>query len=119
MKLDHLVILLSDTERCLPFYEQLLPLVGFTRVRDHVFANDEAVHLDFRQASEPDKGYHRYAPGLNHLAFVAENCDRIVEVADAMAAAGFDVPEIQSYDDGSALFLRDHDGMRVEIGCYD
>jgi hypothetical protein len=33
----------------------------------------------------------------------------------AMAEAGFEVPEIQEFPDGSALFLKDADGMRIEI----
>ena len=36
-----------------------------------------------------------------------------------MAAAGFAMPEIQDYPDGSAIFFRDAEGMRVEVGTYD
>lgn len=116
MKLDHIVILLSDVDRCLPFYEALLPLLGFSKTRDHVFANDEGIHLDFRSAAEPDRGYHRYAPGLNHMGFTARDRTQIERIGKAMLAAGFEVPEIQEFEDGSALFLKDNDGMRIEIG---
>lgn len=118
MKLDHIVLFLSDVDRCLPFYEALLPKLGFEKLRDHVFVNDEALHLDFRHASEPERGYHRYAPGLNHLGFTAESREQIEAVGQVMAAAGFDVPEIQQFPDGVAMFLRDLDGMRVELGTY-
>ncbi|MGK7294761.1 MAG: VOC family protein [Candidatus Wenzhouxiangella sp. M2_3B_020] len=116
MKLDHIVLFLSDMERCVPFYDALLPLLGFEKLREHVYANGEAVHFDLRPASEPGRGYHRFAPGLNHIAFTADSRDRIVEIRDAMAAGGFEVPEIQEFSDGSAMFLRDLDGMRVEVG---
>lgn len=119
MKLDHIVLYLSDLDRCLPFYDLLLPLLGFEKSRDHVFVNAEAIHFDLRQASEPERGYHRYAPGLNHLAFIADSREQIDETATAMAAAGFDVPAFQQFSDGEALFLRDFDGMRVELGVYD
>ena len=119
MKLDHIVLFLSDLDRCVPFYDQLLPLLGFEKIRDHVFANAEAIHFDLRPASEPERDYHRYAPGLNHLAFTAESLDQIVKISETMAAAGFSIPEIQQFPDGSALFLRDLDGMRVELGVYD
>lgn len=118
MKLDHIVLFLSDLERCMPFYDRLLPMLGFEKTRDHVFANAEAIHFDLRQATEPERGYHRYAPGLNHLAFTADSLEQIVETAEAMAEAGFDVPEIQQFPDGRALFLRDVDGMRIELGTY-
>ena len=116
MKLDHIVLYLSDMERCVPFYDALLPQLGFEKLRDHVYANAESIHFDLRPASEPERGYHRYAPGLNHIAFTADSRERIVEIRDAMAAAGFEVPEIQEFSDGSAIFLRDLDGMRVEVG---
>ena len=118
MKLDHLVILLADLEAHLPFYEALLPLLGFRRTRDHVFGNDDEVYLDFRQAEEPERGYARYAPGLNHIGFAADSRERIEEIRTAMAAAGYEVPDIQEFPDGSAIFFKDPEGMRVEVGCY-
>lgn len=119
MKLDHIVLFLSDLDRCLPFYDRLLPLLGFEKLRDHVFANAEAIHFDLRLSTEPEHGYHRYAPGLNHLAFTADSLEQIVETGEVMAAAGFEVPEIQKFSDGHALFLRDADGMRIELGVYN
>jgi hypothetical protein len=35
-----------------------------------------------------------------------------------VADAGFEVPAIQEFPDGSALFLKDADGMRIEVGMY-
>lgn len=118
MKLDHVVIFLSDLDKCLGFYEALLPTLGFSKTRDHVFANAEGIHLDLRAASEPEHGYHHYAPGLNHMGFAAIDRQQIERIGEEMAAAGFVVPEIQEFDDGSALFLKDRDGMRIEVGRY-
>ena len=118
MKLDHIVILLSDMNRCIGFYEALLPLLGFSRTRDHVFANDEGIHLDFRAAGDSDHGYNRHAPGLNHMGFTAQDRAQIERIGKAMMAAGFEVPEIQEFADGSAIFFKDHDGMRIEVGAY-
>ncbi|MEX2500355.1 MAG: VOC family protein [Wenzhouxiangellaceae bacterium] len=119
MKLDHIVLFLSNLNRCVPFYDRLLPLLGFRKLREHVYVNADSIHFDLRPASEPERGYHRYAPGLNHLAFTAESREQMIEVRDAMAAAGFEVPDVQRFSDGSAIFLRDLDGMRVEIGVSD
>lgn len=118
MKLDHLVILLSDLESSLPFYETLLPLLGFSKSREHVWGNEEGTYLDFRQAQQPEHGYQRFAPGLNHMGFAAPDRETIERIGQAMADAGFEVPAIQEFPDGSALFLKDADGMRIEVGMY-
>lgn len=116
MKLDHIVILLSDLEQGMAFYETLLPLIGFQKTRDHVYGNAEAIYLDFRQAGDTEHRYQRFAPGLNHIGFSAPNVEAIMDIRTKMGDAGFEVPEVQSFDEGRALFLKDTDGMRVEIG---
>lgn len=118
MKLDHIVILLADLEAGLPFYETLLPLIGFTRTRDHVWGNPDGVHLDLKQAGQPDHRYERHGPGLNHIGFTAPDREAIETVRQAMAVAGFEVAEIQEFGDGSALFLKDREGMRIEVASY-
>lgn len=118
MKLDHIVVLLGDLSKGLPFYEALLPLVGFSKVRDYVFVNAEKLYLDIRQAPDLSHEYRRHAPGLNHLGFAAQNLGAIVDVQRKMRMAGFDVAEIQSFGEGRALFLKDLDGMRIEV-AYD
>lgn len=118
MKMDHVVIYLSDLEVNIAFYDVLLPLIGFQKNRDHVFSNEDGNYLDFRQATMPDYGYERFAPGLNHIGFAADNRDAVVAIRESMKDAGFDVPAIQEFPDGSAVFFRDADGMRIEIGSY-
>jgi len=118
MKMDHLVILLSKLEANLGFYETLLPLIGFEKVREHVFANADGNYLDFKQAPDVEHEYRRAAPGLNHIGFTAQNRDAIVAIRDNMASSGFEVPEIQEFPDGSAIFFKDNDGMRIEVACY-
>ncbi len=118
MKLDHIVILLADLENGLPFYQTLLPLIGFSKTRDHVFGNKDDVFLDLKQATQADHQYKRHAPGLNHIGFTAASRDAVEAVQQAMSAAGFEVPQIQEFPDGSALFLKDSDGMRIEVASY-
>jgi len=116
--MDHLVILLSDLDAGLPFYQTLLPLLGFRRDRDHVYRSDQGLALDLRQAGDPERGHARHAPGVNHLGFTVADHEAIDAIAAKMADAGFDVPAIQAFDDGHALFLPDGDGLRFEISCY-
>ena len=118
MKLDHIVIALADIDQTIGFYEALLPLIGFSRERDHVFGNADGVYLDFRQAEFPEQAYHRYAPGLNHMGFTATDRDALHEVRRAMKLAGFDVPDLQHFSDGDALFFKDDEGMRIEVASY-
>ena len=118
MKLDHIVLLVSDLAASLPYYETLLPLLGFTKSRDHVFGNEDGVYLDFKEATEPGDGYRRYGVGLNHMGFTAPSREAVEEIAAAMKAAGFEVPERQQLGSLYALFMKDRDGMRVEITWY-
>jgi lactoylglutathione lyase len=119
MKMDHVVIYLSDLVASIGFYDTLLPLIGFQKDRDHVFGNSDGNYLDFRQATMPDHRYERFAPGLNHIGFAADSRDTVVAIKESMRDAGFDVAAIQEFPDGSALFLKDADGMRIEIGSYN
>ena len=118
MQLDHIVLLLGDLKASLPYYETLLPLLGFSKSRDHVWGNEHGVYLDFKQAGEVGDGYRRHGVGLNHLGFTAPSRDELDRVAAAMAAAGFDVPEVQDFGDAQALFMKDRDGIRFEISVY-
>ena len=118
MRLDHIVLMLSDLEASLPYYEALLPLIGFARTRDHVWGNADGVHLDFKQASDADEGYRRYGVGLNHIGFTAPSRAIVDEIGATMRAAGFDVPEPQDFGEAYALFMKDRDGIRFEIAAY-
>ena len=115
MKLDHMVIMVRSLEASLPWYETLLGLIGFTKSRNYVWANEDGVAIDLQQAKAETSDYERYAPGLNHLGFTASALDA---VRQGMADAGFEVPEKQHFEGETATFFRDPDGMRVEITGY-
>ena len=42
----------------------------------------------------------------------------VVRIRDAMREAGFPAPEIQDLGGATALFMKDPDGLRVEITHY-
>ena len=52
---------------------------------------------------------------MHHLAVRAGSRAAVDEVARAMAAAGFEVPAAQELDGAYALFMKDRDGIRVEV----
>jgi catechol 2,3-dioxygenase-like lactoylglutathione lyase family enzyme len=119
MKFDHVVLAASDLDASLPWYAAVLSAIGFVKSRDHVWINDAGQAVELRQATEPQPGYRRHGVGMNHIAFTAPSLAAIEEVAAAVSAAGFDVPEVQSFGAERALFLKDRDGMRIELTAYD
>ena len=118
MKLDHVVLLVGSLERSLPYYETLLPLLGFSKSREHVWGNADGVYLDFKEARPGLPGYERYGAGLNHLGFTAPDMASLERVRTTMAAAGFEVPEVQRFGADTALFMKDPDGLRFEVAVY-
>ena len=118
MKLDHLVIMVRDLEVSLPWYGALLGLIGFSKTRDHVWGNEDGTYIDLKKANEDTRDYARYGPGLNHLGFTAPDRPALDAVRDGMAAAGFEVPEVQQIANMTATFFRDPDGMRIEVTVY-
>ena len=119
MKLDHMVVMVRSLERSLAWYDTMLGLLGFTKTRDHVWASDDGLSIDVKQAKSGTADYERYGPGLNHLGFTAADEGALDAVRRGMADAGFEVPDKQHFDGETATFFRDPDGMRVEVTVYD
>ena len=119
MKLDHLVVMVRSLEASLPWYSAMLGLLRFDKTRDHVWANEDGVAIDLKQADTDTRDYARYAPGLNHLGFTAPDRAALDAVRDGMEAAGFVVPELQEFEGETATFFRDPEGMRIEVTVYD
>lgn len=118
MKLDHVTLLVGSLEASMPYYEALLPLLGFGKRRDHVWTDGDGFFFQFLAAKEGLPGYERFGPGMNHLGFGAPDAATVHRVREAMAAAGFPVPEIQTLGGATALFMKDPDGIRFEITHY-
>ena len=118
MKMDHLVLLLGDLQASLPYYDTLLPLLGFTRAPPHDYVNEDGLHIDLKQAGDPAHAYMRQGVGLNHLGFTAPDRAAIDHLRATMAAAGFPVPEVQHFGGDVAVFMKDRDGIRFEITAY-
>lgn len=118
MDFDHAVLLASDLEASLPWYDAVMSALGFRKSRDYVWVNDKGQALELRQAGEPEPGYRRHGPGMNHIAFQAPDRAALDAAADQVRAAGFDVPDVQHFGPDVSLFLKDRDGIRVEIAVY-
>ncbi len=117
MQLDHMVVLVRSLERSLPWYSAMLGAIGFEKTRDHVWYNG-LVAIDLKEAEAGTRDYERRGPGLNHLGFTAPDRSALDAVRAAMAEAGFEVPDVQTFGAEQATFFKDPDGMRVEVTVY-
>ena len=118
MRIDHITLLVSSLERSMPYYEHLLPLLGFTKLKPHVWTDRQGFYFQFLQAKPDTPPYERYGAGMNHLGFGASSEEQVHAIRGAMQAAGFDVPAIQQLGGATALFMKDPDGIRFEISHY-
>ena len=132
---DHIQITVKDMSVAEPFYDQLLPLLGFdiqmksaAVILKHEFHVVEYTHprLSFAITS-PRKAFagdsvHRRRPGaLHHLAFKAESraeVDRLYselqEIGATIVSAPREYPEY-SPPGYYALYFKDPDGIKYEI----
>lgn len=118
MKIDHVTLLVSSLDRSMPYYDHLLPLVGFSKTRDHVWTDGNGFFFQFLQAKAGTSPYERYGAGMNHLGFGASSPDEVHAIRASMRDAGFEVPDVQDLRGAIALFMKDPDGMRFEITYY-
>ena len=118
MKIDHVTLLVSSLEASVPYYDCLLPLLGFSKQRDHIWADGDGFFLQFLQARPGTSPYERHGAGMNHLGFGAASAGQVAAIRQAMADAGFAPPDLQHIGGATALFMKDPDGIRFEITHY-
>src|SRR5689334_2354608 len=102
----------------MPYYDRLLPLLGFDKLRDHVWSNGRGFFFQFRQAAAGTSPYERYGAGMNHLGFGVSSPDEVHAIRRRMLDHGFEVPDIQNLNGAVALFMKDPDGIRFEVTYY-
>jgi len=116
--LDHLTILSRSPDAAAAFYGFLLPRLGFTQKKPHIWANAAGLHIQFGKAKEGTGEYGRYAPGLNHFGFAAPSPETVQALAAELAEAGIEA-RLQTFAPGiTALFIPDPDGLRIEYTYY-
>jgi lactoylglutathione lyase len=118
LKIDHITVLVKSLEVSMPYYSSLLELLGYSKLRDYVWSDNEGFFLQFSQAKSGTFDYERYGVGMNHLGFAAPSVQFVKDVQMKMRKSGFEAPEIQDFDGVKALFMKDPDGIRFEITYY-
>lgn len=134
--IDHIQITVKDMSVALPFYDKLMPLLGFDLekrinavVHAHEFHVVEYIHpqlaFGINSPREPfaHETVHRRKPGaLHHLAFKVESkaeVDRLAVELERIGANIVDGPCLfpQHGSDYYAVFFKDPDGIKYEIVC--
>jgi catechol 2,3-dioxygenase-like lactoylglutathione lyase family enzyme len=137
--IDHIEITVSDMRTAVPFYDKLLPLLGFDlQKRSHAVIEDHEKHvvsyehprLGFTITS-PRKAFigeamNRRKPGaLHHLAFRAASRDEVDRLYSQLVRIGATIVspprEYPEYTPPGcyAVFFKDPDGIKYEIVCIE
>lgn len=134
---NHIQITVRDMDVAVPFYDRLLPLLGFDPrkrasavIEAHEFHVVEYSHPRLAFAiTSPRKAFageavHRRRPGaLHHLAFKAESRAEVNRLHLALREIGaVIVSEPREYPEYTpehyyALFFKDLEGIKYEIVC--
>jgi catechol 2,3-dioxygenase-like lactoylglutathione lyase family enzyme len=137
--IDHIEITVKDMSIAVPFYDKLLPLLGFdiqSRVSVEMAEHDKHVvqyshpRLGFaitspRRAFMDDTMNRRKPGALHHLAFKASSraeVDRLHSELKRIGATIVNPPrEYLEYTPPSyyALFFKDPEGIKYEIVCTE
>ena len=136
--IDHIQITVKDMSIAVPFYEKLLPLLGFDPkkkagavIEDHEFhvVEWQNPRLCFaitspRKAFEHDTINRRKPGALHHLAFKASSRAEIDRLHDDLKAIGANIvsppQEYPEYTPAGyyALYFKDLEGIKYEVVCH-
>jgi glyoxylase I family protein len=122
----HLDLVVSSTERSLPFYRELLEPLGYARLGEVVGERGETIWyiagggtvVGVREA-QTRGDYDRYRVGVHHVAFEAASREVVDERHRWLVERGAAIespPKEYAYIPGYyAFFFYDPDGIKLEI----
>lgn len=136
--IDHIQITVKDMSVAVPFYDKLMPLLGFDLqkkaggvIEKHEFHVVEYAHPNFCFAITSPRGafkddtINRRKPGaLHHLAFRAKSRAEVDNLYTELQAIGATIVapprEYPEYAPPGyyALFFKDIEGIKYEIVCH-
>ena len=132
--IDHITITVKDLKIAEPFYDKLLPILGFNL--DHKFKGTVVEHeYDVVEYCHPlllfaiisprkvfeDDTIHRRKPGaLHHLAFKAKSRDEVDKLYLEIKEIGANIVDKPTFypqhgESYYALFFKDLEGIKYEI----
>jgi catechol 2,3-dioxygenase-like lactoylglutathione lyase family enzyme len=135
----HVDLVVSDAERSLGFYRELLGPLGWHGVSNQTGEQGETIHylygpgssIGLRESPSGPSGLpvDRYCVGLHHLCLEAPDHDALEQAAERLRGLGATITDgprhFPEYREGyHALFFQDPDGLKLELvwtpqGTYD
>jgi glyoxylase I family protein len=130
--INHLALTVRDLDRSTEFYDKVLGFMGYARV-EVPEATQQAMKTRLLAWASPNgsitlrpatgeaasKAHDGKAPGLNHLAFNAENradVEKLHSLLQEMGARILDAPAEYSYFPGYyAVYFSDPNGFKLEF----
>ena len=127
--IDHLDLVVTDLDRSLRFYVELLRPLGYVRTAEIEGEQGERVvyvgrpggsgSVSVREA-KGRREYDRYDVGIHHIAFSANRRSTVDERAEWLRANGHEIEsepaEYDRYSPGYyAVFFYDPDGIKLEV----
>ncbi len=121
MFIEHVNLTVTDLDRSIAFYSDLLDLhvrwkglVDADRLGAHV--GDDRHYLALFEAKAPGEVDHDYLrPGVNHFGFVVDDLD---EARRRLATLGATIHLEGEYEPGRRIYFMDPDGYEVELVAY-
>jgi catechol 2,3-dioxygenase-like lactoylglutathione lyase family enzyme len=121
MHLEHVNVTVSDLDRAVAFYCDLLGLrvrwkgdIGGGLLGAHV--GDDQQYLALFEGAEETPVHLDYGrPGLNHVGFVVDDLDSARARAEELGAT---IHHQAEYDPGRRVYLTDPDGNEIELVAY-
>ena len=126
-KISHINLSVSNMNRSIVFYDELLFSLGFTKGLDE--SGDwgavrgykgEGIELEIIHEKDIEyKEFNRYV-GLNHIAFEVDNREKVSEMFELVKRLGVEITrEPKEYPEYTekyyAFYFRDPDGIPLEI----
>ena len=121
MRLEHVNLAVSDLDRSIAFYCELLDLsvrwkgpIDEERIGAHV--GDERSYIALFEAATAGTVALDYGrPGINHFGFVVDDLDESRRRVEALGAT---VHREADYEPGRRIYFLDPDGHEVELVEY-
>lgn len=125
--IDHLYLAVSDLTVSRRFYDVVMKVLGFRRGEFEIEGDPHVSYYNrhFGFVLRPSRGgaaHDPYAPGIHHFCLRVDTSDDVGEAARALRAEGVELDGPRLYPqyapDYFAFFLRDPDGIRLEVTNY-
>ena len=136
--IDHIEITVKDLEQTVSFYDQFLPLLGFSlekKTAAYIASHDKhvveyshpnlCIALTSPRESLKDEAVHRRRPGaLHHLAFKAKSRKEVDRVYSKLLEINADIvsaPRLypEYHANYYAVFFKAPDGIKFEVVCQE